>query len=80
MSWCLFDLHISMTHLTCTDAKQAPQAALDSDVAGMGNATSASATDQITRQHRMTLDEAHLILNVDKREVDLETIMKVCSC
>nr|GAT57617.1 mitochondrial import inner membrane translocase subunit tim16 [Mycena chlorophos] len=45
------------------NAKYSPQA-LSSDVGGISNATSASRTDQLTRQHRMTLDEAQLILNV----------------
>ncbi|KAF7315355.1 Mitochondrial import inner membrane translocase subunit tim16 [Mycena indigotica] len=49
------------------NAKQSPQA-LSSDVGGVGNATSASRTDQLTRQHRMTLDEAQLILNVKNGE------------
>ncbi|KAJ3823120.1 hypothetical protein F5880DRAFT_570544 [Lentinula raphanica] len=44
------------------------------DVAGVGHASSGSITDQLTRQHRMTLDEAHLILNV-KHEQGLETIL-----
>ncbi|KAJ7209500.1 hypothetical protein GGX14DRAFT_451705 [Mycena pura] len=50
------------------NAKQSPQGALGGDVAGVGNANSASRTDQLTRQHRMTLDEAHLILNVRQGE------------
>jgi mitochondrial import inner membrane translocase subunit TIM16 len=45
-------------------------------VAGVGNATSGSLTDQLTRQHRMTLDEAHLILNV-KRGEDMSVVLKV---
>ncbi|KAG6917426.1 hypothetical protein DXG01_002512 [Tephrocybe rancida] len=49
--------------------------ALGGDVAGVGTATSGSATDQLTRQHRMTLDEANLILNV-KREDSIEQILK----
>lgn len=60
------------------DAKHSPQGALGGDVAGVGNATSGSMTDQLTRQHRMTLDEAHLILNV-KRGEELEVILKVCT-
>lgn len=59
------------------DAKNSPQAAMGGDVAGVGHATSGSATDNLTRQHRMTLDEAQLILNV-KREEQLEGILKVC--
>ncbi|KAL0575601.1 mitochondrial import inner membrane translocase subunit TIM16 [Marasmius crinis-equi] len=45
------------------------------DVAGVGNATTGSMTDQLTRQHRMTLDEAHLILNA-KRGEELEKILE----
>ncbi|KAG7446368.1 uncharacterized protein BT62DRAFT_820301, partial [Guyanagaster necrorhizus] len=52
----------------------APQA-VGSDVAGVGNARSGSLTDQLTRQHRMTLDEAHLILNI-KRGEELEKILQ----
>ncbi|PPR07373.1 hypothetical protein CVT26_013689, partial [Gymnopilus dilepis] len=57
------------------NATAAPQAAMGSDVAGVGNATSASPTDQLTRQHRMTLDEAQLILNV-KRGDPMEQVLK----
>lgn len=57
------------------DAKAAPQA-IGSDVAGVSNARSGSLTDQLTRQHRMTLDEAHLILNI-KRGEELEKILQV---
>lgn len=46
------------------------------DAAGVGHANSGSATDQLTRHHRMTLDEAQLILNV-KRGDTLEQAMKV---
>ncbi|KAJ7132831.1 Pam16-domain-containing protein [Mycena crocata] len=53
------------------NAKHSPQGALGNDVSGVGNANTASRTDQLTRQHRMTLDEAHLILNVkDGEEID----------
>jgi import inner membrane translocase subunit TIM16 len=58
------------------DAKQAPPGAITSDVAGVRNATSGSWTDRLTREHRMTLDEAHLILNT-KREDALENVLKV---
>lgn len=47
------------------------------DVEGVGHATSGSVTDNLTRQHRMTLDEAQLILNV-KKENGIESIFKVC--
>lgn len=59
-----------------TDAKHRPQNALGGDAAGVGTASSSSPTDQLTRQHLMTLDEANLILNV-KREDSLEKILKV---
>jgi hypothetical protein len=59
------------------DAKHSPQSALGNDVAGVGTATSGTATDQLTRLHRMTVDEAHMILNV-KRGDSIEAIMKVC--
>ncbi|KZV70089.1 hypothetical protein PENSPDRAFT_632186 [Peniophora sp. CONT] len=58
------------------NAKATP-AALSSDVGGVNNATSGSLTDRLTREHRMTLDEAHLILNV-KRGDPMENIMKAC--
>ncbi|KAJ7262258.1 Pam16-domain-containing protein [Mycena haematopus] len=57
------------------NAKQSPQGALGGDVSGVGNANSASRTDQLTRQHRMTLDEAHLILNLKHGE-EMEKIMQ----
>ncbi|KAK0241879.1 hypothetical protein EDD85DRAFT_763328 [Armillaria nabsnona] len=56
------------------NAKAAPQA-IGGDVAGVSNARSGSLTDQLTRQHRMTLDEAHLILNI-KRGEELERILQ----
>ena len=49
---------------------------MGSDAAGVGHATSSSPTDQLTRQHRMTLDEAQLILNV-KRGAEIQQILKV---
>ncbi|KAG5221340.1 protein phosphatase [Salix suchowensis] len=57
------------------DAKHAPQNAIGADVAGVSNATSGTITDQLTRQHRMTLDEAHLILNI-KRGESMENVLK----
>ncbi|KAJ6593822.1 Pam16-domain-containing protein [Mycena capillaripes] len=57
------------------NAKHSPQGALGNDVAGVGNASSASKTDQLTRQHRMTLDEAHLILNIKHGE-EMEKILQ----
>ncbi|KAH0827968.1 protein transporter [Lanmaoa asiatica] len=56
------------------NAKHHPEA-LSSDVGGIRNATSGSATDKLTREHRMTLDEAHLILNVKRGEA-VENIVK----
>jgi len=56
------------------NAKATP-AALGSDVAGVGNAKSGSPTDQLTREHRLTLDEAHLILNT-QREDSMEQILE----
>lgn len=60
----LFAVLITLTFVA--DAKHRPQGAIGSDVAGVGNATSGSITDKLTREHRMTLDEARLILNVKK--------------
>ncbi|KAI0072666.1 protein transporter [Panus rudis PR-1116 ss-1] len=50
------------------NAKYRPDAAAGGDVAGLRNATSGSITDKLTREHRMTLDEARLILNVKKED------------
>lgn len=61
----------------CVDAKHRPQGAVGFDVAGVGNATTGSLTDKLTREHRMTLDEAHLILNA-KRGDGIEQILEVC--
>ncbi len=60
-------------HLSEKDAKYRP---VDANQAGLGNATSGSITDTLTRDHRMTLDEAHLILNVKKGEA-MEKILQV---
>ncbi|KDR75930.1 hypothetical protein GALMADRAFT_68995 [Galerina marginata CBS 339.88] len=57
------------------NAKHSPQAAMGNEAAGVGHATSGSATDHLTRQHRMTLDEAQLILNV-KRGDAIEQVLK----
>jgi len=57
------------------NAKHSPQNVIGSDAAGVGHATSSSPTDQLTRQHRMTLDEAQLILNV-KRGTEIQQIWK----
>ncbi|KAI0276573.1 protein transporter, partial [Russula aff. rugulosa BPL654] len=50
------------------NAKHRPHGAIGSEVEGVGNATTGSATDKLTREHRMTLDEAHLILNAKRGE------------
>ena len=63
------------TYTSCVDAKHRPEG-LGSDVVGMGKATSGSLTDKLTREHRLTLDEAHLILNA-KKEDSLEQILAV---
>lgn len=57
------------------NAKHSPQGALGSDVTGVENANTGSMTDHLTRQYRMTIDEANLILNV-KREDSMEQILK----
>jgi len=64
--------------ITSLDARHTPQGMLGNDVTGVGHATSGSITDQLTRQHRMTLDEARLILNV-KRGDSIDIILKVKS-
>ncbi|KAF8530425.1 hypothetical protein BU17DRAFT_36324, partial [Hysterangium stoloniferum] len=48
---------------------------VSSDVAGVSNAKTGSLTDKLTRDHRMTVDEAHLILNV-KRGEPIEQVLK----
>ena len=63
------------TYMPCIDAKHRPEG-LGSDVTGVGKATSGSLTDKLTREHRLTLDEAHLILNA-KKEDSLEQILAV---
>jgi len=57
------------------DAKHRPQGAIG-EVDGVGHATTGSVTDKLTREHRMTLDEAHLILNTKRGEV-VERILQV---
>ena len=71
----LYRARDGITYLSCIDAKHQPDA-LSSDVAGVGKATSGSFTDKLTREHRLTLDEAHLILNT-KKEDGLEQILTV---
>ena len=63
-------------HEQMTDAKYRPPGAGGTDVAGVGNATSGSLTDRLTREHRMTADEARLILNV-KKDDPIERIVQV---
>ncbi|KAF7793961.1 hypothetical protein EIP86_005085 [Pleurotus ostreatoroseus] len=50
------------------NAKHRPEGAIGSDVTGLRSATSGSLTDRLSREHRMTLDEARLILNVRKED------------
>ncbi|EIN11628.1 hypothetical protein PUNSTDRAFT_61904 [Punctularia strigosozonata HHB-11173 SS5] len=57
------------------NAKHRPEGGLAGDAAGVSNATSGSITDKLTREHRMTLDEAQLILNL-KRTDPLEVASK----
>ncbi|KAF8622344.1 hypothetical protein AX15_007077 [Amanita polypyramis BW_CC] len=57
------------------NAKHRPPGASGSDVAGIENAKTGSITDTLTREHRMTMDEAQLILNV-KRNDEMEQILK----
>lgn len=59
------------------DAKYRPTGELGS-AAGMQNATSGSPTDMLTRQHRMTVDEAMLILNLKRGESSAEKIKQAC--
>lgn len=58
-----------------SDARHRPEG-LSSDAAGVSHALSGSQTDKLTRDHRMTLDEAHLILN-SKKDQPVEHIIKV---
>ncbi|CAE6472322.1 unnamed protein product [Rhizoctonia solani] len=57
------------------NARHRPAGGVEGEAAGLGNATSGSLTDKLTREHRMTTDEAQLILNV-KRDAPLEEIVK----
>lgn len=69
-----FELHSLI--IPAPDAKNSPAAAMGVEAAGVGHANSGSPTDQLTRHHRMTLDEAQLILNV-KKDDEIEKILKV---
>jgi import inner membrane translocase subunit TIM16 len=72
---------VSLTRIL--DARYKPDGA--AGAAGMDNATSGSTTDQMTRTHRMTLDEARLILNVkatdapERAAAQFEHLMKANS-
>ncbi|CAE7140132.1 unnamed protein product [Rhizoctonia solani] len=57
------------------NARHRPAGAVEGEAAGLGNATSGSHTDKLTRELKMTVDEAQLILNV-KRDAPLEEIVK----
>ncbi|KAF8744951.1 hypothetical protein AX14_012774 [Amanita brunnescens Koide BX004] len=57
------------------NAKHRPAGAAGGDISGVENAKTGSITDTLTREHRMTLDEAQLILNV-KRNDGLEQTLK----
>ncbi|KZT10748.1 uncharacterized protein LAESUDRAFT_672215 [Laetiporus sulphureus 93-53] len=52
-----------------------PEGGISGDAAGVGNATTGSITDKITREHRMTAEEARMILNV-KKDDPLERILQ----
>ena len=55
-----------MLTLACTsDARAAP---VEASAAGTGKLGS-SPTDNLTRTHRMTLDEARMILNLDAKAI-----------
>ncbi len=75
---------VSIVHFGSTDknisldAKHRPAGAAGNDISGVENAKTGSITDTLTREHRMTLDEAQLILNV-KRSDGLEHMLKVYS-
>ncbi|KAH7108246.1 hypothetical protein BKA62DRAFT_681614 [Auriculariales sp. MPI-PUGE-AT-0066] len=57
------------------NAQHRPQGAAGGDAAGVTNARSGSVTDRLTREHLMTLDEAHLILNT-KRGDNVEKVLQ----
>lgn len=72
----LYNLSYSFFGELFQDAQARPEAITGGDVAGMRNATSGSITDKLTREHRMTFDEACLILNV-KKDDPMERILQV---
>ncbi|KAG8834715.1 hypothetical protein FRC17_007621 [Serendipita sp. 399] len=57
------------------NAQHRPILASGGDAVGVQNATSMSITDKLTREHKMTADEARLILNIGKEE-GIERMMK----
>ncbi|PVG02500.1 hypothetical protein CPB86DRAFT_751208 [Serendipita vermifera] len=57
------------------NAQHRPVLAGGSEAAGVQNATSMSLTDKLTREHKMTADEARLILNIGKHD-GVEHMMK----
>ncbi|KAH8119075.1 protein transporter [Phellopilus nigrolimitatus] len=57
------------------NAQHRPQGGVMGDAAGVSHATSGSVTDRLTREHKMTMDEARLILNV-KRGDATENILR----
>ncbi|KAF5322752.1 hypothetical protein D9619_001826 [Psilocybe cf. subviscida] len=57
------------------NAKASPAGAMGNDASGVGHANTGSPTDQLTRSHRMTVDEASLILNAKKGDT-MEQILK----
>lgn len=63
VSLCRLAAHTYDGHSHFADAKHRP-ALTSSDAVGVNNATSQSLTDRLTREHRMTVDEARMILNV----------------
>ena len=68
--------NVSYANQIHVDAKHTPEAITGGDVAGIRNATSGSITDKLTREHRMTFDEACLILNV-KKDSPIEGVLQV---
>lgn len=66
--------YCSVTSLTLPDARHKPEGAPDARPVGSGSSKS-----QITNQLAMSLEEAHLILNV-KKEASMEAILEVSCC
>ena len=80
MTYSPYDLPCAMPSLSWLllrlDAKHRPEGVIGSDVTGLRGATSGSLTDRLSREYRMTLDEARLILNV-RKEDPIEKILQV---